>query len=146
MPLAVGLEETSVTVDTGRLAANSGGGQIQVIASDGLNCTSALVEDILIQEDKLPQLELVQPDSDAYFAEESLVTLQAAAFDSEDGALDGDAIDWQSDQDGFLGLGATLQTSGLSVGKHTLTATALDSVGNFVQQSVIVHITVNELL
>lgn len=57
------------------------------------------------------------------------VTLEGSATDPEDGDLAGAALSWSSNVDGDLGTGATLVTTALSEGLHTITLTAADSGG-----------------
>jgi hypothetical protein len=66
--------------------------------------------------------------------------LTATAFDLEDGALIGDAVQWSSDRDGALGSGTTLLLErGLSAGTHTLTVSVTDSDGNIVTDQMVVE-------
>jgi hypothetical protein len=55
-----------------------------------------------------------------------LVTFTGTASDPEDGDLSA-SLSWTSSLDGSIGSGASFQTSGLSVGDHTITASATDS-------------------
>jgi len=56
------------------------------------------------------------------------VTFSGSASDAEDGDLSASLV-WTSDLDGQIGSGASFTTSGLSVGGHTVTASATDSAG-----------------
>jgi hypothetical protein len=65
------------------------------------------------------------PDGSTYF-EGDPVTFVGTAIDAEDGDISS-SISWSSDLDGALGTGATITTSTLSLGTHTITASATDS-------------------
>src|SRR5581483_6570803 len=56
------------------------------------------------------------------------VSFSATATDAEDGDL-GSLITWTSNRDGLLGTGATVATSTLSAGTHTITASATEPHG-----------------
>jgi len=62
------------------------------------------------------------------FLEGTVVELSGGAFDNLDLMVDGANLVWQSDRDGVLGSGETLDSL-LSVGNHTITLTATNSVG-----------------
>lgn len=67
------------------------------------------------------------------------VTLIATATDAEDGNL-ASGITWSSSLDGDLGTGASI-TPGLSLGTHTLTASATDSGGLTGSATITVTVT-----
>ena len=56
------------------------------------------------------------------------VAFSATATDAEDGNLSG-SISWTSDRHGVIGSGATITTSALALGTHTITAAVTDSDG-----------------
>ncbi len=56
------------------------------------------------------------------------VTFSGTANDAEDGNISG-SLSWTSSIDGNIGSGASFSTSTLSVGNHTITASATDSDG-----------------
>jgi hypothetical protein len=55
--------------------------------------------------------------------------LKGYAYDREGGTLEGEAMSWSSDQDGFLGTGNQVLTE-LSAGQHIITLTATDGHDN----------------
>jgi hypothetical protein len=57
------------------------------------------------------------------------VDLTGTGTDSEDGALVGVALQWNSSLDGSLGSGVSVSTTTLSVGVHTITLNVTDSDG-----------------
>ena len=73
-----------------------------------------------------PTVNISTPSSGITTTEGQILLFEATANDVEDGDLSS-AISWQSDLDGFLGTGASLITSNLAVGVHSITATASDS-------------------
>ena len=56
------------------------------------------------------------------------ITLSGSGTDLQDGNLSSNLV-WTSSRDGTIGLGATLNVSNLSVGIHTITASATDGGG-----------------
>src|SRR4051812_42637420 len=74
-----------------------------------------------------PTIRIAAPPTGSVFALGAPIPLGATAAD-ESGADLGAAIVWESDVDGALGTGATLQTV-LSIGLHTVRATVTDADG-----------------
>lgn len=75
-----------------------------------------------------PTVTVNQPADNSDFAMGATVTLQGTATDIEDGDISSN-ISWSSSIDGALGTGASISTSTLSVGTHTVIATVSDSNG-----------------
>lgn len=74
-----------------------------------------------------PNLDIIGPSSGASFSRGSeLVSFSAIASDEEDGSP---VVNWVSSIDGALGSGILVQRNNLSLGTHTVTATAVDSGG-----------------
>jgi hypothetical protein len=63
------------------------------------------------------------------FQEGTNVYFAGTGIDTEDGNLIGDSLIWTASPGGLIGTGPTLQYSGLSVGKHTIALTVMDSGG-----------------
>lgn len=76
-----------------------------------------------------PTVTILQPASDTSVSQDGGTAFWAEATDPEDGSLAGDALVWESSEDGRLGTGVTISVSGLSPGEHTVTLTATDSEG-----------------
>lgn len=93
-------------------------------------------------DDTPPSVSIDSPSDGASFVEGSTVSCEGTAEDEVDGALSGSSVTWESDQDGEIGTGTTVVTSGLSVGSHTVTMTATDQAGN--SGSASISITVEE--
>ncbi|HEX3668534.1 MAG TPA: PKD domain-containing protein, partial [Acidimicrobiia bacterium] len=75
-----------------------------------------------------PVVSISAPPDGTTSAPELPVTFTGSATDPEDGDL-ATGIQWSSSIDGALGSGASLTTSGLSSGTHTITAAVTDSAG-----------------
>src|SRR5205823_4556024 len=71
----------------------------------------------------------------AFFAADGPITFTGSATDVEDGNLSG-RLQWNSDRDGALAIGATILASQLSIGTHTITAMAIDDDGLHGQASL----------
>lgn len=76
-----------------------------------------------------PAVKILSPLNRSTFNQGNPITLSAVAEDFEDGDLTSN-IAWVSDLDGNLGNGATVETTGLSVGEHRIQAVVTDSAGS----------------
>lgn len=83
-----------------------------------------------------PSASIDGPEDEANVDEGVEITFQGSASDPEDGDLTGGSLVWESDRDGEIGTGATVGTSDLSQGHHTVTLTATDSEGASATQQV----------
>lgn len=75
-----------------------------------------------------PSVTITSPSEGAGFVEGETVTFEGTASDLEDGDLSA-GLAWESNLDGALGTGATVSSSVLSVGTHTITASVTDDSG-----------------
>lgn len=74
-----------------------------------------------------PVVEIIAPEDSSFYDQGDVITFVANAVDAENGDLT-TRITWSSDLDGPIGdVGGTLAISSLSVGVHTITATAVDT-------------------
>lgn len=80
-------------------------------------------------ENESPTASIVSPAANSTFTEDDTVVFEGEASDPEDGALSNSSVTWESNQDGRLGTGASVEVVGLSRGDHTVTLTATDSEG-----------------
>lgn len=87
-----------------------------------------------------PTVTITAPPDGSTFTAGDSITFTGTADDPEDGDISAD-IAWTSSIDGQFGTGASVTTSGLSVGTHTITAEATDSGGK--SGSDIITITIN---
>lgn len=124
------LHGMTTTIDRRDLVASSTA-WLRVIASDGIHAAQADVGPLQVGNQP-PTLEILSPTRATTIVAAQGVTLQARAYDVDDGLLD-DAITWSSSRGGELGSGATLQLNSLSVGHHIVTARATDSAGAAVE-------------
>jgi YD repeat-containing protein len=91
-----------------------------------------------------PSIAITEPDDNTTVTEGNEVSLAATASDVEDGNLDG-LIQWVSSLDGDLGSGASVTTTLLSAGSHTITASVNDTQGasGTAQITLIVEVAAN---
>ncbi len=73
-----------------------------------------------------PSVNVTAPADNTTLAIGANVTFTATATDTEDGDLAA-GVTWASSIDGNLGAGASISSSGLSLGTHTITASVTDS-------------------
>ena len=88
-----------------------------------------------------PTIGINSPANNAEFTEGASVTFSGSASDDEDGNISANIV-WSSSRDGNIGTGSSVNTSSLSFGTHTITATITDSAGADDTASIVV--VVNE--
>jgi ligand-binding sensor domain-containing protein len=114
------------------LSTLPGGGQalFEIEASDGFH-TATDRSDGAFQVGKKPPLPaaIVAPLQGARLVQTLPVTLQGGGIDPEDGVLSGEALQWYSDRDGYLGAGESL-TATLTVGVHQISLEVSDQDAN----------------
>jgi len=81
----------------------------------------------------------VSPSSNSQIDIHVPLTLQATAFDRQETLPDAQ-FSWTSDRDGFVGTGRELTVANLTVGRHTLTVTVVDSRGLTGRDSVQIEV------
>jgi len=128
LTLATDIEDMSYEVDTS-LLAGSEEALVRVMASDGVNTTSDESDAYFTLADSIPQVSILWPTDRARFTADDVVVLTGDAYDPEDGSLTGEALVWESDQDGLLGSDTSLilATQNLTFGPHHITLRATDS-------------------
>ncbi len=84
---------------------------------------------LAIEPNTAPTVEIESPNDEAVFQSGATVIFSGSASDDQDGPLTGNSLAWTSDVDGTMGTGSVFQISTLSLGAHTITLTATDSLG-----------------
>ena len=87
-----------------------------------------------------PTATITVPSADVSIFEGESITFNGTGTDTEDGSLDGDALEWMSNKDGLVGIGVAPTVSYLSSGAHTITLVATDSNGATGTASVVVSV------
>ena len=116
-------------IDFDELPGSTTHSLIRVVASDGVNSSTALSEPFSIGS-KGPEVEIFFPPDGEIFRGGQLVWLQGFGFDPDDGTLGGSNLTWESNIDGVLGNGDELQLTTLSEGTHEVKLVATDLDGN----------------
>ncbi|MFO8010338.1 MAG: PKD domain-containing protein [Dehalococcoidia bacterium] len=80
------------------------------------------------------------PADGAAFEEFSPVRFTGTAFDKDEIPIMGESLVWESSIDGEIGTGATVTSSDLSAGSHTITFTAMDSEGDTASESISIKV------
>jgi hypothetical protein len=125
--VATRLEDTRLEI-RGDQFPGTEGAMVRVFASDGVLTSQATSGPFNIGL-KPPQAVIVAPQAGVVLPPGAPLLLKGYAYDREGGTLEGEAMSWSSDQDGFLGTGNQVLTE-LSAGQHTITLTAIDSSDN----------------
>ena len=138
--IAVDYESTALSVKRSSLAGSSRA-RIRVVASDGARSATAQSA-VFTVADNPPEVMVQSPSEGTVYGGLRSIILDAAAYDREDGSLDGSSVSWSSDIDGVIhaGAGAVIDTGDLSEGIHVLTATATDSSALSASASVTVTV------
>ncbi len=87
----------------------------------------------------MPQVAITAPTDGTTSTDGDSITFTGTAIDPEDGDLSA-SLAWTSALDGPIGSGASFQASSLSLGSHTITASATDSATNTVTAEITVHV------
>jgi YVTN family beta-propeller protein len=93
---------------------------------------SVRVEIVSSGGNQAPQVTISSPFDGTAFDDDHPIYLSAAAFDPEDGALEGTDLSWYESTDGvwvFLDFGEEIFVSSLTVGDHRLKVVAVDHLG-----------------
>ncbi|MEJ2546793.1 MAG: leishmanolysin-related zinc metalloendopeptidase [Gemmatimonadota bacterium] len=108
---------------------STGTHQITLAATDpsGGNGTASI--SISIVENQAPTVAITSPADGTQVLLGAEVSFVGSAIDTEDGALGGEDVSWESSIDGQIGTGNQVATSSLSLGMHTITMSADDSRG-----------------
>jgi len=122
------LIDTSYEIDVDSMA---GGNDVRfrVVATDGVNIGYDETDAPISIPNHPPLVSILNPGNKRSFLPGSLVVLQGAATDMEDGSLPEDALTWSSDLQGGLGIGPSVPLNNLVKGWHTITLNAVDSFG-----------------
>ncbi|MGA1874645.1 MAG: hypothetical protein ACMUIA_03450 [bacterium] len=102
---------------------------ITLTATDSEGKTGDSSVTITIVLNHAPSVVISSPPDQEEFAQGESISFEGSAFDTEDGALPGDSLDWTSSRDGWIGTGLSFTRNDLSDGEHTITLTATDSDG-----------------
>jgi PKD repeat protein len=132
-----------VTDDTSATPSHvfSSPGVIQVtLTVTGPGGNSSTSQTITVSLNTPPAISITAPANGASVAQGSSVTFSGIANDAEDGPLSS-TIHWTSSADGALGDGASIQTSSLSLGAHTISASVVDSSGAPATASITITVT-----
>lgn len=135
------LTENHYDLDPSRIAGSRPGeGRLRLIASDGMNTSTAEIGHLTFAGSHPPHVEIIFPNDGDAFVALSPILLHGTTWDFEDLVLDDADLVWSSDVDGELAHGRILQYDRLTVGEHTLTLTATDSNGLVASDAVTVQI------
>jgi hypothetical protein len=101
----------------------------RVIANDGFREGSDTTDVPIAIEPKRPEAIIIDPQPGTLLQPGIPVVLIGAGYDTEDGTLPENALEWHSDRDGFLGFGSTVIIPALSRGRHQIILRVVDSDG-----------------
>jgi len=142
-PLSANITATQATLDLSRLPGTTQG-RFRVWASDGVNTTLDASDGNFTVAGKPPTIVSIAPASGKTYVVSQTVTLEGQAFDTEDGLLTDNRLEWSSNLMGPLGTGQLLQTTNLIIGTHVITLKAIDSNSNVAQATTTILVTVEE--
>ncbi len=76
----------------------------------------------------IPTVNINSPEDQTAYGVDSLITFSGTAVDATDGSLSGTSVVWSSNTDGQIGTGTSFNLNGLTLGTHTITMTATNSL------------------
>ena len=144
MPIATKLTATSFDWDT-TTAPGSKTDRLRVVASDGVNSSSATSDYSFAVVSKPPQIAIASPDDGSTLDPSEPVVLQALVYDLQDGEMTSGQVTWTSNCDGTLGSGFALLNPALSPGSQVITATSTNQNGMTTTASVSITVPVNPM-
>jgi hypothetical protein len=130
----------TLAVDFNALPGAAGTALVMVSVSDGVNSASAVSAPFSVPKHGPSDVKILSPQANEFFPAGSSVQLEAAAYDVDDGMLEGAALSWESSLGGFLGNGSQLVTNRLLRGTQLITLTATDRDGNAASSTTTVHV------
>ncbi len=101
---------------------------ITLTVTDAGGLTNTISKQVPVP-DLPPVVTIIAPVGGNVFPQGAPVTFAGSATDFEDGTLAGSSLWWSSSVNGPLGNGATISTSALTPGTHTITLSAADVLG-----------------
>ena len=131
---------TGGSLSTSALSIGSHTISASVTDSGGLSGSASISITVDPVPNDPPVVSLTAPANGSSFEEGELVTFTGTATDAEDGPLSA-SITWSSSLDGALGSGASVSTTTLSVGSHTISASVTDSGGAAGSDSISLTVT-----
>src|SRR5207249_4834818 len=133
-----GLIGSGASFATTRLSA--GTHLITASATDRGGLTGRAQRTVIVRPPNVaPAVSIAAPTSGTSLITGKPVLLAATATDAEDGDLS-TAVRWASSRDGALGTGGALVLASLSVGSHTITASATDRDGGITTATVTINV------
>jgi hypothetical protein len=123
-PLFIGPNRGALKLG-GHLFSATTQGRLRIIANDGFNETTQIMEPIVVSAAP-PMLEILSPADATALPSTTPVRLRAAAFGDGDMPLSGEQIHWSLDG-AAVGTGLEVEVRNLKPGKHVATVTATEN-------------------
>ena len=122
-----GVIGSGATLTTSALSAGTHTITVSAKDSGNLSGTATITLTVLSpSQNAAPKVTITAPAGGSSFNLNDSITFRGSAVDAEDGNIS-NRLSWVSSIDGVIGSGATLTTSALSAGTHTITVSAKDS-------------------
>lgn len=115
---------------------------LTLTATDSMGATGAasITVSVNTPNNRPPTVTITAPANNTTLFGGTSLTFTGSGSDPEDGTLSGLSLAWTSNRDGALGTGASLTTTTLTTGDHTITLVGTDSGGNTGTSSIAVHV------
>ncbi len=137
--IIMGLKQKSYLWNTSDVSGSSQA-MIKVLATDGVVTSFDMSDTSFRVPKKIPEATILSPKNNSQFFSNKTLIFKGEAFDLEDGSLDDESLLWDSNIDGYLGMGSQISTHNLSAGHHSITLTSKDKDLNTIKLSISIEI------
>jgi len=94
--------------------------------------------------DYMPEAEIISPINNSTYLYGEEITFKGTGTDPEDGVLTNESLVWFSDLDGMIGIGNEFSNANLSIGRHNITLSANDSLGQINMSTISIFISTTQ--
>ncbi|MDA3866648.1 MAG: CpcT/CpeT family chromophore lyase [Salinivirgaceae bacterium] len=129
---------SGISLTTNELSVNTHTIYATVLDSHGASATDSI--QIVVSPNNAPEIQITSPANEEVFTENTTINFTCSVSDTEEQNLTNEQIIWTSSIDGEMGYGQSLEYNSLTIGEHTIVATATDSHGASTANSIVITV------